>query len=327
MDIDVVIPWVNGNDPVLNAKRARYASGTDALSFQDVGGSTRYADIGEIRWCVASINRFAPWVRKIYIVTDNQNPGLGPFLDEHFPNGYIPIEIVDHTVIFRGYEQYLPSFNSSSIETMIWRIPGLSEHYLYLNDDFMLLKPIQPEDFFRPDGKIIYRGKRQSTLLCRLAVLLKPRKNSRVKVSFKRALLNSMSVAGSWNPTFLRSSHTPRAQLVSVFKEFYDKHPEAVIRNIEDKFRTTKQFISWQLQFELLRKEGRLKVLSDRGYLFYMEPRKKPHYIDRKLHKLRTRNFTCACFNSLDQASQKDKERIFALINEKLGLAKGHSAS
>ena len=65
--IDVVLPWVDGSDPELAARRARYAQG-DALVNEEVGGSTRYASVGEIRWCVASLLRFAPFVRKIFIL-------------------------------------------------------------------------------------------------------------------------------------------------------------------------------------------------------------------------------------------------------------------
>ncbi|MDE6534701.1 MAG: Stealth CR1 domain-containing protein [Muribaculaceae bacterium] len=72
--IDAVILWVDGGDPALAAKRRQYSAGTQAESHDDIAGATRYADNGEIKWCVRSIERFAPWIRKIYIVTDGQDP-------------------------------------------------------------------------------------------------------------------------------------------------------------------------------------------------------------------------------------------------------------
>lgn len=136
--IDVVITWVDGNDPVLNAKRAAFIKPEEAVE-KDIAAPNRYANRGEIYWCIRSVNKFMPWVRRIFLVTDGQDPKA---------ESRIPIEIVDHKVIFRGYEEYLPTFCTSSIEAMLWRIPGLSEHYIYLNDDFMLCRPVTPEMFF-----------------------------------------------------------------------------------------------------------------------------------------------------------------------------------
>ena len=85
--VDYVIPWVDGNDPVLSARRAKYASG-DALTNEEVGGATRYASVGEIRWGVASILRYAPFVRKVFVVTDGQDPDLGGMLREVQPEDF-----------------------------------------------------------------------------------------------------------------------------------------------------------------------------------------------------------------------------------------------
>ena len=158
--IDIVLPWVDGDDPRLRAERFSYMKDGKEASLEDIAGETRYKSLGEILYCIASINIFAPFVRKIFIVTDGQDPKLQNEMQERFPNGYIPMEIVDHRVIFRGYEQYLPVFNSRAIEAMIWRIPGLSEHFILMNDDFLFTGPTTEKDFFR-DGK---------TILCRLVL-------------------------------------------------------------------------------------------------------------------------------------------------------------
>ena len=139
--IDIVIPWVDGDDPVLAAKRRQYLTGKREDKHADVAAATRYCDLGVIFWCIDSINIFAPFIRKIFIVTDGQDPHLEEHLTARFPKGHIPVEIVDHSVIFKGYEKYLPTFNSRSIEALIWRIPGLSEHFLLMNDDFFLAGP------------------------------------------------------------------------------------------------------------------------------------------------------------------------------------------
>lgn len=111
-DIDVVIAWVDGNDPKHRDKMKPYLDPQSAKS-DDIAGPTRFRSEGEIFYCVASILRFAPFVRKIFIVTDEQNPHLEEFVQKNFPDNHrTPIEIVDHKILFRGYEQYLPIFSS-----------------------------------------------------------------------------------------------------------------------------------------------------------------------------------------------------------------------
>ena len=93
---------------------------------------TRFDQVNEIKFTVDSILKFAPYIKKIHIVTDNQTPGF-------LANSKIykdKVSIVDHKIIFKGFEQYLPTFNCRSIETCIYRIPNLNEHFIYFNDDF-----------------------------------------------------------------------------------------------------------------------------------------------------------------------------------------------
>ena len=135
--IDAVVTWVDGNSPEHRKQRARYdlsgQSGKD-----DVAGEIRYSSLGEINYCIASILRFAPYIRNIFIVTDGQDPGLGDFVEKYFPGQSGRLKIVDHRVIYRGYEKYLPVFNSLSIETLLWRII-LSGTGLWCTADTVLL--------------------------------------------------------------------------------------------------------------------------------------------------------------------------------------------
>ena len=121
--IDAVITWVDGNDPVHQAKRAQFLTHKRENTMKDVAGETRFNQVGEIYCCIASILRFAPWINKIYIVTDNQDPHVEDYINKYFPENKIPVEIVDHKVVFEGYEKYLPTFNSLAITSVLWRIP------------------------------------------------------------------------------------------------------------------------------------------------------------------------------------------------------------
>ncbi len=140
MDIDLVYLWVNGNDPKWQAKR-------DACIGRPTGNLVnckgRYADSGELKYSLRSVEKYAPWIRKIFIVTDDQKP---EWLNTSNPK----IQVVDHKEIMPT--ESLPCFNSAVIEQFICNIPGLSEHFLYANDDMYFGKPVQPNNFFGKDN-------------------------------------------------------------------------------------------------------------------------------------------------------------------------------
>lgn len=151
MDIDLVYLWVDGNDPAWRAKKNAYLPKEKQLSTA-VAGDCRYVSNDELRYSLRSVERFAPWIRRIYIVTDNQCPA---WLDTSNDR----VRIVDHSEIIPA--QYLPTFNSSAIEMFITAIPELSEHFLFANDDTLFGAPVAPDFFFNADGRPIVRLKRQ----------------------------------------------------------------------------------------------------------------------------------------------------------------------
>ena len=112
----------------------------------------RYFDNEELKYSLRSIEKYAPWIRRIFIVTDNQVP---TWLNASHPK----IQMVDHTEIIP--QEYLPCFNSRVIEHHMHKIPGLAEHFLYANDDMFFNKPVTPEDLFAKDSLPIIRMNRR----------------------------------------------------------------------------------------------------------------------------------------------------------------------
>ncbi|MDR0827779.1 MAG: hypothetical protein LBN33_07900 [Desulfovibrio sp.] len=102
-----------------------------------------FRDNQELRYTLRSLSAYAPWIRRIHIVTDAQKP---KWLRTDNPR----IRLVDHTQIIPPH--YLPTFNSHVIESCLHRIPGLAGHYIYFNDDCFLTAKTVPGDFFTPNG-------------------------------------------------------------------------------------------------------------------------------------------------------------------------------
>ncbi|MEU7901940.1 stealth family protein [Actinoplanes sp. NPDC049118] len=144
--IDAVYTWVDGDDPAWQARKAialaanAWLDDASRLSAND----SRYASRDELRYSLRALHCFAPWVRHVFLVTDDQVPA---WLDTDHPR----LTVVSHREIF-GDTGTLPTFNSQAIESRLHRIPGLSEHFLYLNDDVFLGRPVSPEMFFTPGG-------------------------------------------------------------------------------------------------------------------------------------------------------------------------------
>ncbi|MFC4906862.1 stealth family protein [Actinomadura gamaensis] len=143
--IDVVYTWVDGGDPAWRARRdAAHERVTGQALHEQAANESRYISRDELRYSLRSLALFAPWVRHIYLVTDAQVPS---WLNTAHPK----ITVVDHKEIF-GDRGVLPTFNSHAIESQLHHIEGLSEHFLYFNDDVFLGRPLAPTSFFHPNG-------------------------------------------------------------------------------------------------------------------------------------------------------------------------------
>ncbi len=138
MDIDFVVTWVDMNDPKWQTEFARYSG--DRGNSRNGVSVARFRDAGLLKYWFRGVEKFAPWVRKIHFLTCGQKP---EWLDESNPK----LHLVSHEEIIP--QQFLPVFNSAVIERYIHRIPGLSEHFVYLNDDFYLTDSVPVERFFR----------------------------------------------------------------------------------------------------------------------------------------------------------------------------------
>ena len=136
--IDFVITWVDSNDPKWIDEKAKY-SDTNINNRNNV----RYRNWDTLRYWFRGVDQYAPWVHKIFFVTYGHFP---KWLNVEHPK----LNIVNH----RDYipSECLPTFNSRVIENYMHRIPGLSEQFVYFNDDMFIVRKTSPEDFFM-DGK------------------------------------------------------------------------------------------------------------------------------------------------------------------------------
>ncbi len=220
-DVDVVYTWVDGDDEDWLAARDARITGLGGTPSARAGGASRYRSRDELRYSMRSIHLFAPWVRRIHLVTAGQVP---EWLDTSHP----AIAMVDHRDILPA--SAMPTFSSHAIETRLHAVPDLAEHFVYVNDDVFLGRPRRPEHFFTPGGHYA------AFVADHRAVGL-PGTDDRPYLS--AAQNNRRVLADAFGVTLTHTMmHSPHPQRRTTLEEIAARFPEEVARTTDAPFRS-----------------------------------------------------------------------------------------
>lgn len=251
--IDIVITWVNQDDPKWLAKYKQYKA-----SDHDEDVATRFRDYGTLPYVFRSIEKFAPWVNKVFLITDDQAP-------DWLNASYEKLVLVNHTDYIPS--EYLPTFDSNVIELCLPRIDALSEHFICFNDDMFLNKPTESTDFFdvkgNPCDTLAFNAIMPMSIFDHqhinnmMVVNNEFSKKERVKHLLPK-LFNLKN--GRWNlfsflllpwPRFTRfyDPHTPISFLKSAYTKLLKAHPEILPQTAEDRFRSERDYSIWLVRY------------------------------------------------------------------------------
>lgn len=295
--VDVVYTWVDGEEPEMRAKRARHQDrGTAEILDKEINAS-RYTSHDELKYSLRSLAMYADFVRHIYIVTDGQKPH---WLDDTAPG----ITVVDHRDIFP--EDVLPVFNSHAIETRLHHIPGLSDHYLYFNDDVFVGRRVTPEHFFHGSGL--------------MKIPVSPLKIGVGKPHAEETATNSASknvrrllLERFGRMTTNNFMHTPLPQQRRTHQVLEELFPEDIRRTTASRFRSPQDIaVTAPLlyQYALMTGHGLPGKYSFR-YVNISRPD-----ADRRLADLRrNRRFDFFCLNDVD-VPPEEREQVSVRMNE-----------
>lgn len=226
--IDVVIAWVDGDDPAIQEKRNHYLERSARVP-NISSKARRFSDNGEIQICLQSLATHMPWVNRVYIVTDEQTPSCLDKLPKAIEPLKDKIRVVDHREIYREHEELLPTFSSLSIETFLWRIEGLSEKFVYLNDDMFFCGSVKPSDFFSKN-KALLRGKWIGW-------------NEIEQLSFHSENNRRGATLSPYrNVKFFKAIHVGYPMRKSILAEAYEADQAVFVKNASHRFRSRKQF-------------------------------------------------------------------------------------
>lgn len=323
--IDAVIYWVDGSDPELSAKREYYLSRAQNVNLRATQ-PTFFSSYNEIKYCVLSILKFAPFVRNVFIVTDNQDPNIHKDVEAHFPGRSGSVIIVDHKEIFRGYEKYLPVFNSTSILSMVWRIKNLADQFVCFNDDIFLIREVKPEDWFI-NGRPVLHGewrippyKKMTGNFFKVAInkYLRGNPDYQPRLSFYLRQRNAALMLGLKSRYFFHC-HTPHPVNRKVVEKYLDENNDLLEKNISNRFRTPDQFLLTSLAYHLELLEGNRNIKKlNRGYLHPIYSKRR---IDKKIKRcIHDKNIKTVCVQNLDMYEKEERERIFKWLDNILGI-------
>lgn len=294
-NIDLVYLWVDGNDPKWQAKRNAFFGRKVENSSSNFNG--RYANNDELKYSLRSVERYAPWFRKIFIVTDNQTP-------EWLDIGNPKIKIIDQNDILP--HKSLPCFNSNVLEHFLYKIPNLSEHFLLSNDDMFFNKTVLPTTFFAKDGFPIIRLNRKPfrrfRWFLREQIFKKPHK------LYSKALFNAAELVKHKFGVFYNGlpHHNLDSYLKSdclrvaehIFKNEIDLTKMNHFRNANDIQRIVYSYVA---------------LAEKRGHLQYVSSKKSLHVHiqkDRHYEKLKKFNPTFFCMNDTEYADDNDRMKL-----------------
>lgn len=258
IDVDAVVTWVDGADTAHAKKRVNYIARSRTALHENAINPHRWVDNNELYYCLRSIHVNAPWIRRIWLVTDNQTPDLSSFS----PGFRDKMRIVDHTEIFAGFAEFLPTFNSLAIESLIWRIPDLAEHFIYFNDDVFVSSPVGTSDFFR-DGAPVLRGKWVD--YSSLAASPEQRQDAALMNHYNQ--IRSAELIGFDARNLFHGAHAIHPMTKSIMARLFEEFHAEFTRNISHRFRVTDQFLPQGLYNHACIKTGNYTIVSKRDHI------------------------------------------------------------
>ncbi|ASC08776.1 stealth family protein [Pediococcus pentosaceus] len=253
--IDFVVTWVDNNDEAWMKKKQYYQ--TEDKN-ETLNTDSRYRDFDLLKYWFRSVEKYAPWVNRIFLVTDNQVPDWLDTTNEK-------IICVDHTDYIE--QKFLPTFNSNVIELNVANIPELGENFVLFNDDTFLNDSIDETFFFKNELPVdtfiespimATKGSVAHTMVNNMELINTSfEKKEFYKKNWKKvfspkiglkvirtiALLPGSDLSGIWN------SHLPVPYKKNTFIKLWDIFGKKLIKTNENKFRTPYDYSHWLMRY------------------------------------------------------------------------------
>lgn len=321
--IDFVVTWLDSNDPQWKADYAKYRK----IKVKEDKARFRNWDL--FKYWFRSIEKYAPWVNKVFIVTN------GKFPDWIKPN-HPKLVLVKHSDYMPN--DLLPVFNSRPIELYMHKIPGLSEHFVYFNDDCYLNAPVTPEYFFKdglpcdnneelmsnkPSYNPLNRFNIRIIEYCDVAVLnYHFNRKDIVKASPKRwfgkhlgmkGLIKSLLLYPGNHFEYFARRHNEQPFLKSTFEEAWEHETEMLSKSCT-RFRADVSLNPYFIRYWQFATNKFYPVKFDTSK-FYILKKDDLKYIKRTLNNPQIKSL---CLNDSMLMPDNEYDEVFSFVNEEL---------
>lgn len=326
--IDFVVTWVNGEDLNWQKKKIFYSStDTDKNNLNTI---SRYRDFGIFKYWFRSIEKFAPWVNSVFLITDQQIPS---WLDINNSK----LKIIDHTDYIDS--KYLPTFNSNVIELNINKIPELSDCFVLFNDDMFLNSFVSPQDFFENNIPkdlfiespiIATKGSIAHTLVNDMEIIndyfdkKSFYKTNALKIfNFKigTKLLRTLALIPSKNFSGIWNSHLPVAYNKTTFDEVWKHYGKELETTSNHKFRTAYDYSHWLMRYWQLVSGDYVLQKKNFGKVYELSTKS----IDKVTTEIISSKHKVVCLNDNDSLDNfiRIKESLNNVFEKKFNLKSG----
>lgn len=237
IDIDAVYLWVDNSDEKWIAKKNKFTNASQAADSE-----SRFREFGELQKSLELLARNAPWLRKVFIVSDDQTPNLTALRSLPFE-----VEIVFHSQFMN--QKDLPTFSSRALTANLHRIEGLAEQFLYMNDDTFIAAPSQWSDFFSidSDGKVRAKLRHTKTPMPALESLAPD------EVVYRgRYRAHQLAASKGWKIFEGQPEHGAHPILKSAMAALWHEFPQELAQVSSEKFRTSTGVLSEWLHDQYL---------------------------------------------------------------------------
>ena len=318
--IDFVVTWIDGSDPNWIAEKNKYFIGND-----EDASTNRYKDWGLLKYWFRGVEKFAPWVNKIYFITYGHLP---TWLNVDNPK----LVIVKHSDYIP--KQYLPTFNSNVIELNIGKIKELSNNFVLFNDDFFLIKRTKPTDFFKnnvpcdtiglnvhcPDEKNIVQNIciRDTEIINKyfnIHDVLKKDWKKWYNIKNGKILLRTLALQSCPRFPGFWQSHLPISYKKQTFEKIWNIEGKLLNETSTHKFRSKEDINHWLMrEFQIC--EGNINVRNIKfGKVFHIEEFCQKD-INEILCTIRKQKYKCICINDSKYTNNNYSKLVEKIKNE-----------
>ncbi len=292
--IDFVITWVDGNDEEWLKEKAKYQN---EIGDKNDARKIRYRDWGTLKYWFRGVEKYAPWVNKIYFITWGHIPKwLNTDNDK--------LVVVNH----KDYipKEYLPTFNSNAIEMNIFKIKGLSDNFVYFNDDMYITNYVKKRDFFKKGipcdslvlspliikpGDGFYKKISNDILIINKYFNYRKCVKSNIlkyfNIKYGKYLLKNLSFLSYRDFPGFHNFHFPISYSKNTINEIWNKEKEMVLKTMSFRFRNNNNSINhWLYQYWQFA-TGKFSPRNPKiGKYYHIQDNKLLYAIRNNKHKL-----------------------------------------